>query len=260
MAGRAARFETSLLTACLVAALTIWLPGCGAGSNSPTGSGGEPAVWLEPEAAGQRLAAGVDDLRFDLLAGGVSVKPALESLNALAAAEPDGLPPAFRAYVRDLADLEAAAEQVTRRAAHVEDAREEYLSRWSRDLQTTRDASTSPDAQQRRVEIDKGLDAVATALQDAAAAYRPFVQTLKQVRSALEHDLTPGAVAGLTPQVEQASAEGQRVRERVALVIAEVDRVSGRPKPPPASPDWRGRIELAVVWRARLTHRSTFWS
>jgi hypothetical protein len=157
------------------------------------------------------------------------------------------LPPAFRAYARDLADLEAAAGQVARRAAHVKDAREEYLSRWSRDVETTQNTFTRVEAQQRRMEIDKGLDTVASALQDAAEAYRPFVQTLEQVRGSLENNLRRGTVLGLKPQIKQANAEGQRVRQRVALVIAAVDRVSGRPKPPPASTDWRGRTELAAA-------------
>jgi len=213
---------------CLVTASALLPLACASDEMSPASPDNEPPAGVQ-SAAEAKLSAGVGDLRSELVAGAANVEAALASLNALAAAEPDKLPTAFSAYNRDVADMEFAAEQVARRAAHLRDARQEYRAKWSRDFEMTHNPFIRRDAEQRRAEVGKGVNAVASALQDADAAYGPFLRSLKDIRSFLASDLTPGAVATVKPAVARANAEGQRVRGKVAAVIAELDRISPSP-------------------------------
>jgi hypothetical protein len=184
-----------------------------------------------------KLRTGADELRSELAAGDASVEAALASLNALAAAGPDQLPAAFDAYTREVAALEAEAKQVARRAKHLRDAREEYLAKWSRDFERTSNPFTRLDAQQRRDKVRRGLDAVTHALQDTKAAYATFVRTLNEVRAPLAKELTPAAVMALKPAAERGDAEGRRVRERIAAVVAEMDRIGAASPSPSVTAD-----------------------
>jgi hypothetical protein len=137
----------------------------------------------------------------------------------------------FKSFSDSVAALKSAGEAVTKQSAEMRDKRDEYLATWEKEVEGIKNQDIKESAEQRRVRIKASYDSIASAAGDVRAAYPPYLQDLQDIQKALSLDLTPAGVAGVTPVINKARAEGQALSRKIEALNAQIDTLRGKMSP-----------------------------
>lgn len=129
------------------------------------------------------------------------------------------------------ADLQSAAQScgklITALATDVKAARqsgETYAADWEKKIGTVENADIAATSRARLDQLKAGVERLAIAEKDYLSVTDAFTKQLKDLKTALDLDLSPGGVASLRSAIGTASAAAPAVKQQTATVI---DRLRG---------------------------------
>ncbi len=152
----------------------------------------------------------------------------LASLEALMAAPPEQLRPAFDTYSKDLEALTAEAKVG---AAHLRDMKAKkssYVAAWEKDKAEVADAELRKVADTRHAEVVATFDAVIGELEGMRAEFDAMLRNLTDVDKVLGGDLTHTGqeMVRSTQVVQNAKANGEKVIAAIDRARAELRKVA----------------------------------
>ena len=77
----------------------------------------------------------------------------------------------------------------------------------------------------RRAAVKANFSKVRESGQQAREAYAPFMSRLRSIEKAVKLDMTPAAVTGVKPAMDQAHADGAKLKTALATMQSELDRI-----------------------------------
>jgi hypothetical protein len=149
-----------------------------------------------------------------------------KTLAALDRMGPGGdLAKAFKQHGEAVKDLEQSGDSARRRAQQMRDNFDAYITKWQAEQAHIKDPTIKATLQQRREAVRDNFEQVRAAADAVRQAYEPFLADQKEIQKALSIDLTPAAVSGLKPKIDQSRNEGATLKTRLAELQTQLDNI-----------------------------------
>ena len=136
----------------------------------------------------------------------------LASLEGLTRAEGD-MRPAFKKFSETLGDTEKAAARARKSSQTLREKEAEYFAEWQRQAAEITNPQIKAATQARQAEVKGNLESLSQTGRTAGEAYEPFISNMKDIRTYLSNDLTPGGVKRLEPTIEKARRDGAALQK-----------------------------------------------
>ena len=136
----------------------------------------------------------------------------LASLEGLTRAEGD-MRPAFKKFSETLGDTEKAAARARKSSQTLREKEAEYFAEWQRQAAEITNPQIKAATQARQAEVKRNLESLSQTGRTAGEAYEPFISNMKDIRTYLSNDLTPGGVKRLEPTIEKARRDGAALQK-----------------------------------------------
>jgi hypothetical protein len=172
--------------------------------------------------AGTSIAA----LRQELVFGRQQVTRTLNALNSLVASEMGDLVPKFKAFGREVAQLNKSGNAASRRAATMRSKTAAYFEQWGKEIETIGNPQVRAESAKRRSETMRSYQQIEGPARDAAAAYNPLLRDLRDIQSHLKQDLTARGIAGVRGFVSTATQDAAVLQQKIDAVVGELDRIA----------------------------------
>src|SRR6185503_1292794 len=103
--------------------------------------------------------------------------------------------------------------------------RNEYFARWEEKVSEIDNPNIRASAEAKRARLRESHDRITTASAQAKDAYEPFMRDLQDTRRFLGGDLNRQSVSMLGEVQKKATANGATVKEKLGVVIRELDAI-----------------------------------
>ena len=152
---------------------------------------------------GNQTAANVQSAADQISALPGLIDGTLTSLNDLVQKPAADLRPQYKAFVENLATVQATAKSVaeTRRAMGERD--KEFFAKWDEQLALIKNEDIKARSQGRKDEVKQQMLALKKSYTEAEMAFHPFLSDLKDVQKYLSIDLTTGGLASIKDTVDR---------------------------------------------------------
>ncbi len=191
-------------------------------------SAGLAACATEEEQAvnrAEQTADSLSDVRIEATAGKKQLEATTQALGKLTSQTGDNLRPGFEAYMKELARLQVQADRAKARADDLTARAKAYIDKWQQDAAKLQNPDLKKEADARRARIKSSIAGIQAAARAAGDAYRPLVQNLMDIQTALSNDLTEGGIAAVKPTAAKAIDDAGKLQNRLDALIAELNRV-----------------------------------
>ena len=172
---------------------------------------------------GQKAIEGFQSTRTGVQKAQQQVDQTLVSIDKLAAG--GEMQKSYKAYTKEVDDLQGAAKNAAKRAQKMRENYKEYVTKWQKEVEKMGDPTIKASLTQRREAVSANFDRVRSSAEAAKQAYEPFMKTLQEIRNALAIDLSPQALPGLKPAMDKAKGQGQTLKQKLAAMQSDLDRI-----------------------------------
>jgi len=93
-----------------------------------------------------------------------------------------------------------------------------YFTEWEAEQAKINSEDIKTRSVQRRAEVEQTFSRINDKSQTLKDAYQPLMSDLKDIRTALNNDLTPGGVAAIKPIADRVNKEGVAVKVAAGAV------------------------------------------
>jgi chromosome segregation ATPase len=136
----------------------------------------------------------------------------LASLDGLTRAQGD-MRPAFKHFSETLDDTEKTAARARKSEQMIREREAEYFAEWQRQAAEITNPQIKAATQARQAEVKGTLASLSQTGKAVGDAYNPFISNMKDIRTYLSNDLTPGGVKRLEPTIEKARRDGAALQK-----------------------------------------------
>lgn len=191
--------------------LALSVTGCSTFQNRSTGPDATKPVGGK--------AVSILQLRDDVRATRAALNRAADALNRISDS-PDAQA-AYAAFSTELNTFRTLAETTLRSSGDVRNGGKTLFAEWEREVSTIKNPEIRAIAEQRRVSLHAGYDAMITPLLAARADLTEVRNDLVDIQKALALDLTPNGILAVQKPVAQ-------IRRKVADTAASLDALSAK--------------------------------
>ena len=187
-------------------------------------------------AAAAKHAESAQQLRVDLVASKDQVDRSLASLTDLTDPNQTDLAAAYKRFNDQLTRMNQQSQKVKVEADQMRQARDAYFAKWDARLAATDNPTIRAEAESKRARLRAGQEKIAADAARAREAYQPFIIDLEDTRKFVGTDVSKESVSVLGPTVKKAQQDGAVLKERLDVLIADLDAIEGKPPAKPSSP------------------------
>jgi hypothetical protein len=146
------------------------------------------------------------------------VDETLVSLHRLRSTSVPALKDGFRDYKRNVEKLEAEGTDAKKRAAVLRDRQDSLIKAWEKEVARLKDPTIQASMEERRQALPSNYKLLMMYADDSRKAYGPFLTRNKDIVQALSLDLSPAAIATLSPSIDGVLLSGQQLQQQLALM------------------------------------------
>lgn len=177
-------------------------------------------------AESQKAVEGFQSVRGNLAKAQKQVDESLASLNQLSSGGGD-VSKTYGTFSKEVDELDKAGKDAAKRSESMRKNLDAYIKKWQAEMQTMQDPAIRASVGERQNAVRANFEKVRKAAQETRAAYTPFMATLQEVRKALSLDMSPAALTGLKPAIDNANKQGQTLKQKLAATDAELQNMLG---------------------------------
>jgi chromosome segregation ATPase len=152
------------------------------------------------------------------------VADTLTAMNQLVQA-PTELPQQYRAFTAEVSRTADQASRAQARAQRMQSQWQQYITTWEQELAQVGTPELRATAAERRKAVRRNFERIRREVNDVQAAYRPFIEQLQDIQTALALDLTPAGLQAARPAIDPARQTGSQLMRQIAEVVTEIDNV-----------------------------------
>jgi len=187
-------------------------------------------------AAAAKHAESAQQLRVDLIASKDQVDRSLASLTDLTDPNQTDLTAAYKRFNDQLTRMNQQSQKVKVEADQMRQARDAYFAKWDARLAATDNPTIRAEAESKRARLRAGQEKIAADAARAREAFQPFIIDLEDTRKFVGTDVSKESVSVLGPTVKKAQQDGAVLKDRLDVLIADLDAIEGKPTTKPSSP------------------------
>jgi len=144
------------------------------------------------------------------------------SLANLSSAQPgQDLRPLYKDYSSNVDKLDSIAADVRKQADAMQSKGQAYFQEWEAEQAKINNEDIKTRSVQRRAEVEQAFSRINAKSQRLKDAYHPLMSDLKDIRTALNSDLTPGGIAAIKPIADRVAKETVVVKVAAGSVESE---------------------------------------
>jgi len=144
------------------------------------------------------------------------------SLTNLSNAQPgQDLRPLYKDYSSNVDKLDSIAADVRKQAEAMRSKGQAYFHEWETEQAKINNEDIKTRSVQRRAEVEQAFSRINDKSQRLKDAYQPLMSDLKDIRTALNNDLTPGGIAAIKPIADRVAKETVVVKVAAGSVESE---------------------------------------
>lgn len=129
--------------------------------------------------------------------------------------------PQFQKYSSAVSKLESLANEVSSRAAAMQEQGAAYFQKWNEELAKIQNDDIHTRSLDRKNAVAARFERVRVSYVQTTAAFAPFMSDLKDIRTALATDLTAGGLASVKGLASKANDKVLPLRESLVRLSAE---------------------------------------
>ena len=167
----------------------------------------------------------INSLRNDVVEMKAAVDGSMKALDGLiAAASTDPRKP-YETFAKSVQRVEDASATARKQAQAMQESGQAYFAKWESELATVKNEEIRTLAQQRRAKLQETFNGIKTAAEGAKEKFPPFLNDLKDLRTALSADLTAQSIDGVRGTVKKTKTAGVEVQNELDTLVAELNSV-----------------------------------
>jgi chromosome segregation ATPase len=143
----------------------------------------------------------------------------------------DALKRAFTQYKEAVARLEKQAGEAKTRASAMKEESDEHVRKWQKEMASIKDPEMKASLEDRRRAVQSNFATVRMYADDVRGAYEPFLRGNKDLLRALSIDLSPAAIASLSPSMDKLNADGRKLQERIGAMQQALNNIANGEAP-----------------------------
>jgi hypothetical protein len=167
----------------------------------------------------------IEALRVECASVRNQIQLTLESLKRLNVKGVE-LRPQFEQFKAELVKMEEQARIAADRAQSMKEKGVEAFQAWEQEVNAINNADIRKEAEKRYTQRKKSYDKILKAMGEAKEELVPFMSDLNDIRKLLDSELTEKTVAATRSTIRSADWRGEDVRDSLADVEKELDRVA----------------------------------
>jgi hypothetical protein len=147
---------------------------------------------------------------------------ALDQLEATASTDPRK---AYEAFAKSVDKVEKAGQTAQKNADDMREKGAAYFQQWETEIGSVKNEEIRQLAQQRRAKLQETFGNIKTAAQDAKQSFPPFLDNLKDLRTALGADLTVQGIDAAKGIFTKTKSSGVELQKHLDKLVAELNSV-----------------------------------
>jgi len=147
---------------------------------------------------------------------------ALEQGEATASTEPRK---AYETFAKGVDKVEKAGQTAQKNADEMRQRGAAYFQQWEAQIGSVKNEEIRQLAQQRRAKLQETFGNIKTAAQDAKQSFPPFLENLKDLRTALSSDLTVQGIDAAKAIFTKTKGNGMELQKNLDKLVAELNSV-----------------------------------
>ncbi len=209
------------ITLAVVAAATALMAGCG------TTAGYKQA---------DKTGAGIAGFRAEIVNGKKAIDETMKALDQIAATANTDPRKAFEQFSKSVANLEATATKVRKRAQDMQAQGQTYFAQWEKQLAEVKNEEIRNLATQRRAKLRETFDNIKKVAEPLKTQFDPWMSDLKDLQKFLSNDLTIAGVDAAKNLFAKTRADGAEVQKSMDTLVAELNTVAATLTPAKVEP------------------------
>lgn len=137
----------------------------------------------------------------------------VSSLNALVNQPAADLGPQYKAFAKNLENLESTAKTVAKVSAEMSAKGKEYFTKWDEQIAAIQNEDIRERSAERREKVSKALSEIQEQYAEAKEEFKPLLSDLQDINTALEVELTMDSLEGLKDNVEKVTDSADDAKE-----------------------------------------------
>jgi chromosome segregation ATPase len=129
----------------------------------------------------------------------------------------------YPTFTKEVDELEKMGKAAAKRSEAMRSNMQAYVKKWQEDMSEMTDPTIKASLQERQTAVSANFEKVRTAAHAARDAYTPLMARLQEISKALAIDLSPAALPGLKPAMDNANAQGHTLKEKLSAMQKELD-------------------------------------
>jgi IS1 family transposase len=121
----------------------------------------------------------------------------------------------FKLYSTAVGELQSTAEHVKSKVSGMRETGNEYFKAWDEQAAKIQNEDIKNRSAERKAEMQKRFTEIKAAYIKAGDEFRPFMQNLKDIQTALSTDLTSGGVSAIKGVADKTIADSEKVKASV---------------------------------------------
>ena len=161
---------------------------------------------------------------------------ALDQLEATASTDPRK---AYETFAKSVDKVEKAGQTAQKNADEMRQRGAAYFQQWEAQIGSVKNEEIRQLAQQRKAKLQETFGNIKTAAQDSKQSFPPFLDNLKDLRTALSADLTVQGIDAAKGIFTKTKNNGMELQKNLDKLVAELNSVvaaitAAKAKAPPA--------------------------
>ena len=143
----------------------------------------------------------------------------VSSLNALVNQPGADLEPQYKAFAKNLDNLESTAKNVAKISAAMAEQGQAYFTKWDEQIAAIQNEDIRERSAERKEKVAAALKEIQDEYAEAKEEFKPLLSDLQDIRTALDVELTMDAVESLQDNAEDVSESAEDVKESLTELV-----------------------------------------
>jgi hypothetical protein len=173
-----------------------------------------------------KTSSSVATLQQRIVTGEQNINAAIASLDDLVNKPQPDLRPQYKAFLNALAKLEDQIKKGKGEREAMKAQTEAYFAKWEEESRSLENQQIKEAMAARRDAIKAMFAKIRTEFEAGKPSFELFMRDLREIKKALDFDLTVGGLNAIKPIVAKAQKESADVIKRLTVIRGELDKVA----------------------------------
>jgi hypothetical protein len=173
-----------------------------------------------------KTTSSIQDLQKRIATGEENMNAAVGALASLVNKPEADMRPQYKTFLNALDKLEAQIKKGQSQRGAMGSQAEAYFAKWEEETKSIENKQIKQAMEARRAAVKAMFAKIDTEFKTGKPIFDLFMRDLREIKKALDFDLTPNGVTAIKPIVEKAQKESVDIAKHLSAIRAELDKLT----------------------------------